>query len=43
MTAPLRFQDVYPTLRKYMLADGLEVVIDLEKSRGTYLHDGISG
>ena len=43
MTDRLRFQDVYPTLKKFMLADGLEVVIDLDRSKGTQLFDGISG
>jgi L-lysine 6-transaminase len=31
--------DVLSTLRKYMLIDGLDLVIDLEKSQGTYLYD----
>jgi L-lysine 6-transaminase len=32
-------QDVMPTLKKYMLVDGLDLVIDLEKSKGLYLYD----
>lgn len=31
--------NVLPTLRKYMLVDGLDLVIDLEKSSGAYLYD----
>jgi L-lysine 6-transaminase len=30
---------VLDTLRKYMLVDGLDLVIDLEKSQGAYLYD----
>ncbi|RLI71203.1 MAG: L-lysine 6-transaminase [Candidatus Gerdarchaeota archaeon] len=30
-------------LRKYMLIDGLEMVVDLEKSTPNYLHDKITG
>jgi L-lysine 6-transaminase len=30
---------VMDTLRNYMLVDGLDLVIDLEKSHGTYLYD----
>lgn len=32
-------QDVMPTLKKYMLVDGLDLVIDLEKSKSLYLYD----
>jgi L-lysine 6-transaminase len=32
-------QDVMPILRKYMLVDGLDLVVDFEKSSGVYLHD----
>src|SRR5512143_1745049 len=31
--------NVLPTLRKYMLVDGLDLVIDLEKSSGAHLYD----
>jgi len=31
--------NVLSTLRKYMLVDGLDLVIDLEKSSGAYLYD----
>jgi L-lysine 6-transaminase len=30
---------VFDTLRKYMLVDGLDLVIDLDKSKGSYLYD----
>lgn len=35
-TAP---SDVHSTLKKHILADGLDMVLDLEKSKGLYLHD----
>lgn len=31
--------EVLQTLKKYMLVDGLDLVIDLEKSKGVYLYD----
>jgi L-lysine 6-transaminase len=31
--------NILPTLRKYMLVDGLDLVIDLDKSQGVYLYD----
>ncbi len=34
---------VHETLRKYMLADGYEMVFDYEKSKGPYFHDALSG
>ncbi len=34
---------VHETLRRYQLADGLEVVMDLERSHGSWLHDARSG
>ncbi|MCI0652314.1 MAG: L-lysine 6-transaminase [Planctomycetes bacterium] len=34
---------VHPTLKKAMLADGLSLVFDLERSRGWLLHDALSG
>lgn len=35
--------DVHDRLRKHMLADGLPMVLDLEKSRGAYLYDALGG
>jgi L-lysine 6-transaminase len=35
--------DVHKTIGKFMLADGDEVVVDLEKSHGVYMHDAITG
>ncbi|TVQ67481.1 MAG: L-lysine 6-transaminase [Balneolaceae bacterium] len=35
-TAP---SDVHSTLKKHILADGLDMVLDLKKSKGLYLHD----
>jgi len=34
---------VHDTIAAHMLADGFDVVFDLEKSRGSYLHDARSG
>ena len=35
--------DVRPTLQKHLLADGFEMVLDLKKSKGPYLHDSVTG
>ncbi|MGE5435848.1 MAG: L-lysine 6-transaminase [Syntrophothermus sp.] len=34
---------VHKTLSKYMLVDGFEIVLDLEKSSGNYLVDAVTG
>jgi L-lysine 6-transaminase len=34
---------VIPALQKHILADGFHVVIDLEKSHGSYIHDAVTG
>jgi L-lysine 6-transaminase len=34
---------VHDTIASYMLADGFDIVFDLEKSHGSYLHDARSG
>ncbi len=36
-------QDVHSTMRRHMLADGFDLVADLEKSRGSRLYDSRSG
>ena len=36
-------KDVHPILRKHMLADGLEIVFDLEKSHGIHIYDALEG
>ncbi len=36
-------KDVRPTLNKHILADGYEMVLDLKKSKGAYLHDSATG
>lgn len=36
-------KDVHPTLGKYMLIDGFEIVFDLEKSQGIHIHDALEG
>ncbi|MDQ1347935.1 MAG: L-lysine 6-transaminase [Acidobacteriota bacterium] len=35
--------EVIPTLQKHILADGFHVVIDLERSHGSYIHDAVTG
>jgi L-lysine 6-transaminase len=35
--------EVIPALQKHILADGFHVVIDLERSHGSYIHDAITG
>ncbi|MDR9409663.1 MAG: L-lysine 6-transaminase [Balneolaceae bacterium] len=36
-------KNVRSTLNKHILADGYEIVLDLQKSKGAYLHDSVSG
>jgi L-lysine 6-transaminase len=40
--AKIQPKNVFPTIGKYMLADGLEMVLDLEKSQGSYIYDALS-
>src|SRR5690349_5221872 len=35
--------DVHSTLRRHLLVDGFPVVIDLEKSRGSWMRDSVTG
>lgn len=37
----LKPEEVLPRLRKHILADGFEMVVDLEKSQGQYLFDSL--
>ena len=32
-------QDVHATLNKHLLADGFDLIFDMEKSKGVYIHD----
>ncbi|MFC1480635.1 L-lysine 6-transaminase [Candidatus Neomarinimicrobiota bacterium] len=43
MTANITANKVHDTLGKHILADGLPVVIDLEKSKGSTIIDGVTG
>lgn len=43
MQTLIKPKNVRDTLNKHILADGYDIVLDLEKSRGAYLHDSISG
>ena len=35
-------QDVHTTIAKHMLADGMNIVLDLEKSHGSFIHDSLT-
>lgn len=43
MTQRIAPTKVRATLQKHILADGYEMVLDLKKSKGAYLHDSTSG
>lgn len=43
MTHIIKPTNVRSTLQKHILADGYEMVLDLNKSKGPYLHDSVSG
>ena len=36
-------QDVHATIRRHMLVEALDLVVDLEHSHGSWIHDGRSG
>ena len=38
-TSRINPNDVIPTLKKYMLVDGLDIVLDLHKSKGPYIYE----
>lgn len=42
MTQTIEPKNVRTTLQKHLLADGYEIVLDLEKSKGAYLYDSVS-
>ena len=35
-------RSVHETLKKYQLVDGFDVVFDMEKSQGVWLHDSVT-
>ena len=43
MAKKMHPENVRPTLQRHILADGYEMVLNLEKSKGAYLHDSASG
>lgn len=43
MTQLIEPKNVRTTLQKHILADGYEMVLDLKKSKGAYLHDSTTG
>lgn len=42
MTYKIEPGNVRPTLQKHLLADGYEIVLDLQESQGIYLHDSVT-
>lgn len=42
MTHKIEPKNVRSTLKKHLLIDGYDIVLDLQKSRGLYLHDSIT-
>ena len=42
MTHSIEPKNVRTTLKKHLLADGYEIVLDLQKSKGAYLYDSVS-
>ncbi len=42
-TPAISADQVIPTLSKYMLADGFEIILDLDKSNGVTIVDQITG
>ena len=36
-------KNVQSTLGRHILADGFHVIIDLEKSKGSFIHDSLTG
>lgn len=43
MERTMQPSEVHPTLKKHILADGYDIVLDLKKSKGAYLHDSRTG
>lgn len=43
MSTPISPENVRKTLQKHLLTDGMDIVLDLKKSKGLYLHDSVSG
>jgi L-lysine 6-transaminase len=41
--SPILPNEILPTLNKYILADGFDYIIDLDKTQGVYIHDAVSG
>ena len=39
----INFQDTRATIAKHLLADGMEQIIDLQKSHGSWMVDGRNG
>lgn len=43
MTHKILPQNVHPTLKKHLLVDGFDLVLDLQKSHGSFIVDSITG
>jgi len=43
MTSIISPQNVHATLKKHMLVDGFDLVLDLQKSHGSFIHDSVTG
>jgi L-lysine 6-transaminase len=43
MTSIILPQNVHSTLKKHMLVDGIDLVLDLQKSHGSFIHDSVTG
>jgi L-lysine 6-transaminase len=43
MTSKILPQNVHSTLKKHLLIDGFDLVLDLQKSHGSFIHDSVTG
>ncbi|MEK7264178.1 MAG: L-lysine 6-transaminase [Bacteroidota bacterium] len=41
--SPILPNEILSTLNKYILADGFDYIIDLDKTEGVYIHDAVTG
>lgn len=43
MFSHLQSKEVHPALKRFMMADGFEIILDLKNSRGSILKDAVTG
>ncbi|MFH2004158.1 MAG: L-lysine 6-transaminase [Bacteroidota bacterium] len=43
ITSKILPQNVHSTLKKHLFVDGFDLVLDLEKSHGSFIHDSVTG